>query len=272
MNVESIMGLKVSDKVVSEFFKSIDKVKKTTFGLHHLNAEVSAEMADVEVQNPSVSNGRKFRVEAVEGHPDYHIYSSASIPYIEPRVPFSISKAELQMIEEGLEPFELSPLEEAMKTLLKLEEEAFFKGFNQPGAKGLYPILKSKAIETDGSPQSMINSLLMGAVSLKDHFVESPYRIVMGKDLIPYTAQLVSGRTLASIIEAELGEEIEVSNVIQGGVLLPVKTDDIVIENGKALTLVVDHMTDEAVHFYLTESFRIQYLNDHVAMPIQLSN
>lgn len=270
MNVESIMGLKVSDKVVSEFFKAIDKVKKTTFGLHRININPALDSNEVVTLSTSVSAGRKFRVEVASGADAYHLYSNASIPYIEPRVPFSISKEELQMIEEGLEPFQLSPLEEAMKKMLYLEEEAFFKGFDQPGAKGLYPILENDAIGTDGTPQSMINSLLKGAITLKDHFVEKPYRIVMGKDLIPYTAQLESGRTLASIIEAELGEEIEVSNVIEGGMLLPVQTDDIVIENGKALTLVVDHMTDEAVHFYLTESFRIQYLNNNIGAPIQL--
>lgn len=275
MKVESVAGLKISDPVVSEFAKSIERVKKTTFGLHNLmDSPEIAPLAEMEVENTPItiptkdlSRGRRFRL----SDKGSAIYSYEAIPFIEPRFTFTISREELQMIEQGLEPYQLDPLEEAMRKLLLFEEEVFFQGIDQPGGKGLLPLLANPAISTDGSAQSVIDSILRGAIILKDSFVEGPYRILMGKDLLQYTSQLVSGRTLAGIIEEELGEDIQVSNFLQGGLLLPAQTEDFAIEIGKELTLVVDNIIGDNIQFYLTEAFRIQYLNPSIAAHITLS-
>ncbi|MGX8796736.1 encapsulin [Fusibacter sp. JL298sf-3] len=275
MTVESTVGLKVSDEVVSEFLNTIEKVKNTTLGLHDLRGTEALDSVDMEViqeveNKKNAVQGRRFKLPESTTK-SQSVYTYESMPYLEPRFPFAISKEELKMIEEGLEPFELAPLEDAMRALLHFEQEVFFNGIGQPGAMGLFSTLKTPSVVTDGSPQSVIDNLLKSAMILRENFLKGPYRIIMGRDFLRHTSQLVSGRTLASIIEDELGRDIEFSNVIKGAVLMPAETDDFVIETGKELTLVVDHVTEEAVHFYLTKSFRVQFLNPNLATRLQLS-
>lgn len=257
-------GFILSEQLVSEYQTTIQKVLETSSSLRHV------VVFDQKQAGTSVTIGEKVCIDTMGDDQQSLVYSYQVQPMVEPRIFFDLSKEQLMMIEEENDYSDLFPLEEAVRQLIAYEEKVFYDGVSSLSLKGLYDVIETPELLTDGSPQSVIDTILQAAVILRKNAVGGPYKIILGHDLLMKTSQLVSGKTLASIIEDELEEQIEVSDHIQGGVLLPLHSEDLRINVGKEISVGVASVSAEAVKFFLTERFNADIIDPTAVVRIQL--
>lgn len=247
------------------------------FGVHRLFLETLETVRD------SISGVRgsaaviDSEVNATLG-PRYHtgsalngvsVYSYRVTPMVVPKVLFKMSKETVNTLREGIEPLDVSAVEDASRTLVQLEESVFFNGCDALGVQGLLQVPHT-SIEVAPTPEAIVEGILKAAIDLRAHYVEGPYAIVVGYDFLMHTAQMVSGRTLASIIEDELGEDIQVSDAISGAVIFPKNVEDIALNISKGPEFTVEAVQGDEVTFALTEAFNVQVLQDHSAVHLTL--
>lgn len=195
----------------------------------------------------------------------YDISSSVKVKF-----PFSIDRFEIDLLDDGIEKFDFTPVENAISELIKFEEDVFYNGYKKANIKGLIKSLETPVVETKGDPQSIIDSILKSAIILRENGITGPYQIVMGKDILEKTSTLVSGKTLASIIEEELEEEILVSDAIKGAILIPRNSDNIVFNELMKISTEVAEIDDDEIEFFLTENFNMEVFDANTAVYIKL--
>lgn len=195
----------------------------------------------------------------------YDISSSVKVKF-----PFSINRFEIDLLDDGIEKFDFTSVETAISELIKFEEDVFYNGYKKANIKGLIKSLETPIVETKGDPQSIIDSILKSAVILRENAIAGPYQIVMGKDILEKTSTLVSGKTLASIIEEELEEEILVSDVIKGAILIPKDSDNIVFNELMPISIEVAEIDDDEIEFFLSENFNMEVFDTNTAVYIKL--
>lgn len=195
----------------------------------------------------------------------YDISSSVKVKFS-----FSINRYEIDLLDDGIEKFDFTPVENAISELIKFEEDVFYNGYKKANIKGLLKSLETPIVETKGDPQSIIDSILKSAIILRENGIEGPYQIVMGKDILEKTSALVSGKTLASIIEEELEEEILVSDAFKGAILIPKNSENIVFNELMPISTEVAEIDDDEIEFFLSENFNMEIFDDKTAVYIKL--
>lgn len=260
MKIREDLGLQLSGNIFNEMRQSKERVLNSVGSLRKFIGFNGAE--------GKATVGQRYRLK--EDKDNMEISSYKVKPMAEVKIGFEMDKEDLDMINQGLEPFNLDSFEEAIYKLIEFEEKLFFDGIDELEFEGLYKVLDTEHLKTDGSPNSVINTILKAAVILRKNYIPGPYKIIMGKDMLSYTSQLVGDRTLAGIIEKELGSNIIVSEYIKGALLLPMYSPDIRANVGGDITVDVDYIGEDKVKFYLTEALNFDILDDKVAVRIKI--
>lgn len=265
----------LTNKQEVEFQETIERVRSAKSSLRQIVSCQVGDSLETKSINGSgfsdyaVVDGKVFLDEQPTGIDRLASYQVR--PMIEPRVYFKINKLQMEMVEAGIASADLGPLEEAVTKLAYFEEKLLLEGLDNSMAKGLLTLLANPVIKTDGTPESVISTILKAAVTLRQKNIEGPYRLLVGKDLLAKTAQLVGGTTLAGLIEEELGQELAVSDYLSGALLLPVGSTDICLHFAKDMTVILEQVDSDNFCFCLTERLNSQIVNPFSAVKIDLN-
>lgn len=257
--------MNLSEKIKAELAQTVSRVMASKGGVRAI--------AGVEETKDAPRYGvvhSKYGVAQRIGQEDA-LYGYRMLPMVAPKFHFELSKIDLEMIDEGLLDFDVSPLEAAVEKLMGFEEGLLLHGAKDFSLPGLLEKMKQSVISTKKDPESIISAILQAAILLRKENVLGPYRILMGKDMLLQTSQLSGGTTLAGMIEEELGTEILVSDTLKGALLMPQQSPDILLHLGSDIGIGVESITPEGVRFYLTELVSTQILNEFAAVKIELS-
>lgn len=260
MRIGEDLGLQLSGNIFNEMRQSKEKVLNSVGSLRKFISFNKAEnMATV---------GQRYKLKNNKDKAE--VYSYEVKPMAEARIAFEMSKDDLDMINQGIEPFNLDAFEDAVYKLIEFEENLFFNGIDNLNLEGFNKTIENEEIKTDGSPNSVINAIQKASVVLRKNYIEGPYKLIMGKDMLEYTSQLVGDRTLSNIIEKQLKTNITVSEYIKGALLVPMHSDDIKANVGKDITVDVDYIEEENVKFYLSEALNFDILDPNIAVKIKV--
>lgn len=256
----------VSEKVQETFEDIVQQVIRSKDGLRNI---ISVHEND-EIKNAKATTGRRSETQK-SPFENGRLYSYQVFPMLEPKIYFDIDEDELYQIENGLEPFGLDGLEKAVEQLIAFEHNVFFNGFSESEVLGLFSFLKNPVLTTNGSPESIVQTILKAAVILRDNYVQGPYKILMGKPFLAYTAQILGGKTLAGIIEDELEENIEVSDTLSGAVLMPKCHAELGINRSADVAVGWEGISEKSGRFFVSERFNLSLLNPSVAVRIEIA-
>src|SRR5262245_50625989 len=102
---------------------------------------------------------------------------------VEPRVPFSVSRAELEDIDRGAEDPDLEAVGEAARRLALTENIAVFRGWPEAGIAGLAEASPHAALQLEENMTTCPRHVAEAVQILREHGVDGPYGLALSPDI-----------------------------------------------------------------------------------------
>jgi uncharacterized linocin/CFP29 family protein len=222
----------------------------------------------------SVDLGRTRRITGPSGtaNDSVRTHSRRVLPLAEVRVPFTISRAELDDAERGADDVELDDLDRAVTEIALLENRAVFHGWPEADIDGIIPSSSHDAMAL-GTDTSEYPSVVAKAVErLRNSGVGGPYTLAIGPDgytRIQETAES-GGYLLSNHLTEILGGTLLYAPGLTDAVVLSQRGGDFHLHVGQDLSIGYSHHDAETVFLYLEESFTFRDIEPDAAIRLTL--
>ena len=190
-------------------------------------------------------------------------------PLVELRVPFELSRRDLDAVERGSNDPDLQPLKDAARKIAFAEDRAVFEGYAQARIDGLRQGTSNAAVPLPADVGDYPAAVAQAVSQLRDVGVNGPYVLLLGEQA--YTA--VSGSTLSGYplrkdIRQLVDEDIIWAPAIEGGAVLSKRGGDFALHLGQDMSIGYLGHDDRSVRLYLQESFTFLQLTAEAAVML----
>ena len=187
------------------------------------------------------------------------------LPLAEYRVPFTVSRAEIDDLQRGSRDPELDDLARAARIAAELENRAVLNGWSSADITGI-----TEASPYPSGPLGDDCSAYPGVVAvavdrLRQNGIEGPYALAIDPER--YTAIVSTTEHGGYPLMDHLGRVLESGSVVRspglsGAVVVSQRGEDFLLDVGQDISVGYHHHDADDVHLYLEESFTF-----HVAEP-----
>ena len=253
--------------ITEEAWKEIDERAKEV-----LRSYLSARKV-VSVEGPrgwdytAITEGRLENIR--EGN-DVCFGNYSVLPLIEVRAEFEMNRWELDNIMRGAKDIDYKPLEKAVEKIALFEENAIYNGLKEAKIKGILDISKGNEITLGRDSTSILKSIAKGVLKLKEVYADSPYDLIIGKDVYEIVQSENPGYPLDRKIKDLIKGDIVFSHVIDGAVLIPHAHEDLEFTIGQDFSIGYQSNDNKNVRFFITESFTFRILDPSIIVSYKL--
>lgn len=190
----------------------------------------------------------------------------------EVRVPFTVSRDEIDDADRGARDLEFDDLDRAARQIAEIENRAVFHGWSEAGIQGI-----AEAAATSGQPLGTEPGDYPAAVAhavcqLRLAGVEGPYALVVDPDTYTQIVERTEGTgyLLLDHLTRILGGSVVWTPGLTGAaaVVLTQRGGDFALHVGQDLSVGYSHHDADAVHLYLEESFAFQVSEPDAAVVL----
>ncbi|HKL47564.1 MAG TPA: family 1 encapsulin nanocompartment shell protein [Candidatus Izemoplasmatales bacterium] len=215
----------------------------------------------------SIPTGRLDLIENNSSKVKLGIYNNKSL--LETRISFELSKWELDNLLRGAKDIELDALEDAAKVIARFEDDVIYNGSKNAGIAGLMQEAGiEKNIKLDS--QEILSGISEALIDLKNAFVGGPFNFVVSRKVYNALNKVHGSKLLRMIVEEMIGGHVIVSEMITGGLLLPVEHDDLEFTIGQEYTIGYESHTDDMVKLFIMNSFTLRVLDDQILVKFNI--
>lgn len=190
-------------------------------------------------------------------------------PVVELRVPFRLSREEIDDVERGSNDSDWMPLKEAARTIAYAEDRAIFDGYDAAGIKGIRPGASNPVFALPSAVKHYPAVIAQAVNQLRLAGVNGPYRLVLGADLF---TQVTGGNDEGYPVAKHIGHLIDGDIIwapaIQGGLILTTRGGDFGLSLGQDLSIGYLSHTETEVELYLQESFSFRLLTTEAVVSL----
>jgi uncharacterized linocin/CFP29 family protein len=192
-------------------------------------------------------------------------------PLIEIRVPFELSRTELDAISRGANDPDLDPLVEAARAAARAEETLIFFGMKELGQSGLISAATESVKLDKGMVYADLPDKVMEAMTvLKVRGVEGPYALVLGLQSYEGAARAThsGGYPVLQHLRTLIDGPVLWAPMLEGSVLVTLRGGDYRLTVGEDFSIGYLNHTAEIVSLYLEETLTFQVDDDTAAVPL----
>jgi len=192
------------------------------------------------------------------------------LPLTEVRVPFTVSRREIEDIQRGAVDAELDDLARAARQAAEIENRSVFHGWPAAGIVGVAAASPHPAVAL-GTDCSLYPSIVARAVDhLRCSGIEGPYALAIGPD--GYTRIIETtehgGYPLIDHLTRILGGDVVWSPGLDGAVVVSKRGGDFLLDVGQDLAVGYSHHDADSVHLYIEESFAFRVVEPDAAVVL----
>lgn len=192
-----------------------------------------------------------------------------SQPLVELRVPFELSRDELESISRGAKDANLDPVRDAARAAGLAEDHAIFHGYAEAGIQGIAEASAARrcALTTD---YTIYPAVVADAVhKLRSEGVSGPYAIALGPRCFTGVHKThVGGYPVIEHLRRILDGPIVSAPAVDGAVVMSTRGGDFELTSGQDFSIgYLDH-TATTVTLYLQETFTFRVLVPEAAAPL----
>jgi len=191
------------------------------------------------------------------------------LPLVELRVPFELSRVELDAIDRGAKDPDLDPLIEAAQKIAKAEDHAVFHGYAAAGISGICEAAPGKPVSLPDNYEDYPLAVAASLTRLRAGGVDGPYAIALGQQCYTgLTETTKGGYPVIQHVRRLLDGPIVWAPAVDGAVVLSTRGGDFELTVGQDFSIgYLDHTAD-SVRLYFVESFTFQPLSPQAAVPL----
>ena len=191
------------------------------------------------------------------------------LPLVELRVPFTLSREEIDAVERGSLDSDWQPVKNAAKKIAFFEDRAIFDGYDAAGMPGIRRSSSNTRLKLPTSAKNYPNVVADALNTLRLAGVNGPYSLVLGAQAY----QAVSGGgddgyPIIKHIESMIDGKLVWAPAIEGAFLVSMRGGDLTLDIGQDFSIGYLSHTATSVELYLQESFLFRSLTDEATVVI----
>jgi uncharacterized linocin/CFP29 family protein len=188
---------------------------------------------------------------------------------VELRVPFRLSRQQIDDVERGATDSDWSPVKEAAKKIAFAEDRAVFDGYAAAGIQGIREGVSNPGIALPPRVQGYPGAVAQAVGQLRLAGCNGPYALVLGADA--YTAASGGsddGYPILHHIERVVDGGIVWAPAIAGAFVLTTRGGDFELDIGQDISIGYAGHTGTEVELYFQESFTFRLLTTEAAVVL----
>jgi uncharacterized linocin/CFP29 family protein len=212
------------------------------------------------------------RVETVPGPvDDVQARLRRVMPLVELRVPFTVSRSELDDIDRGAADTDFGSLDVATARLGLAENTLVFRGHSGAGIQGILDSSSHPSVRLEDDFKHYPTSVAKAVDVLRESGIGGPYGLAIGP--AGYTGIIETtehgGLLLLDHLHQILGGPVVWAPGVDGAVVLSLRGGDFQLVSGQDLSIGYLAHDAERVQLYLEESFTFRVIEPDAAVVLQ---
>jgi uncharacterized linocin/CFP29 family protein len=192
-----------------------------------------------------------------------------SLPLVEIRVPFELSRDELEAIGRGAQDADLDPVRNAARAAAIAEDRAIFQGYAAAGIEGIFATASRHELSIPDDYNAYPDVVAEATHRLRSEGVSGPYGIALGpRCYTGLTRSTLRGYPVINHVREFVGGPVVWAPAADGAVVLSLRGGDFELTVGQDFSIgYLDH-TGTSVLLYLQETFTFRVLSPQAAVPL----
>ncbi|HKZ07970.1 MAG TPA: family 1 encapsulin nanocompartment shell protein [Methylomirabilota bacterium] len=216
-----------------------------------------------------VSTGRRERLGTPPG-PNIEASRRLTLPLVEMRVYFELSREELDAVERGAKDPELQAVIDAASQMAYAEDSVIFHGYPAAGITGIdkasmHPVL-SLPQEDEGYPHAIAEATRL----LRLAGVDGPYAIALGPRYYTALTQALGdgGYPILNVVRKLVDGPLVWAPAVNGAMVMSLRGGDFELTVGTDISIGYQSHTDTTVRLYLMETMTFRVLTPEAAVAL----
>lgn len=192
------------------------------------------------------------------------------LPLVEVKVPFTLSRAEIDNVARGAQDADWQPLKDAALKLAVAENVMIFEGLTSAGIEGMRNLSSNRPVPMPEDVEDIPEAVARAVDILREVGVQGPYALILGDDVF---TQIMGGADdgypVMQHIRGLLDQDVIWCPGLSGGIALTLRGGDFQLHVGQDTAIGYDSHTAGEVALYLLETaaFKLQTTEALVSLP-----
>jgi uncharacterized linocin/CFP29 family protein len=201
----------------------------------------------------SVSTGRLIDVEPPTEGVVSHLRDSK--PLVRLRVPFTLSRVEIDNVERGAQDSDWDPVKEAAKKLAFIEDRAIFEGYRAAQIEGIRGASSNKPLTLPSDPSAIPDVITQAISELRLAGVDGPYSVLLSAEVYTKVSETTAhGYPILEHIDRLVPGDIIWAPAIDGAFVLTTRGGDFDLQLGTDVSIGYTSHDADSVQLYLQET------------------
>jgi uncharacterized linocin/CFP29 family protein len=192
------------------------------------------------------------------------------LPLVELRVPFTLSREQIDDVARGAEDSDWQPARDAARQIAFAEDQAIFAGYSAAGIGGIVPGASNPPLILPAEPADYPMAFARAAGQLRAAGVDGPYAAVLSAETYTAVSEASDhGYPIIRHLHNVLDGELIWAPAISGAIVLTARGGDFGLYLGQDLAIGYLAHSDAEVTLYLQETFTFQMLTSEAAVALR---
>ncbi|OHV03455.1 family 1 encapsulin nanocompartment shell protein [Mycobacterium talmoniae] len=240
--------------VTDEAWAQIEEEASRTFKRHIAGRRVVDVSEPGGPQAAAVGTGRLIDVTA----PTDGVIAQlrASQPLVRLRVPFTLSRAEIDDVERGAQDADWDPVKDAAKKLAFIEDRAIFEGYPAASIGGIRAASSNQALTLPADATDFPDVISQALSELRLAGVDGPYSVLLSADAYTKVSETTQhGYPIREHLRRLVGDgEIIWAPAIDGAFVLTTRGGDFDLQLGTDVSIGYLSHDADTVQLYMQET------------------
>jgi uncharacterized linocin/CFP29 family protein len=201
----------------------------------------------------AVSTGRLIDVQAPTDGVVAHL--RATKPLVRLRVPFTLSRYEIDDVERGSQDSDWEPVKEAAKKLAFIEDRAIFEGYPEASIEGIRGASSNPPLKLPEDPREIPDIITQALTELRLAGVDGPYSVLLSADVYTKVSETTEhGYPILEHMNRLVNGDIIWAPAIDGAFVLTTRGGDFDLQLGTDVCIGYLSHDADTVQLYLEET------------------
>jgi uncharacterized linocin/CFP29 family protein len=176
-------------------------------------------------------------------------------PLVRLRVPFTVSRADIDDVERGSQDSDWDPVKDAAKKLAFIEDRAIFEGYEAASIGGIRKSSSNPALALPSDPKEIPDVISRALSELRLAGVDGPYSVLLSADVYTQVSETTAqGYPIREHLNRLVDGEIIWAPAIDGAFVLSTRGGDFDLQLGSDVCIGYLSHDADFVQLYLQET------------------
>lgn len=195
-------------------------------------------------------------------------------PLVEFRIPFTLSRRELEQVTRGASDPDLDPVRQAARTIALAEDAAVFHGYGEGRIEGMFEAAKDQALTLTDDYEKYPAVVAQAMHTIAQNGVAGPYAVALGPRCYTGLTRTTTGAGYPVIehVREIVDGPILAAPGIDGAAVVSLRGGDFELTVGRDFSIGYLAHDRDTVELYIEESFTFRPHGPEAVVPLRYAD